>query len=156
MKFLTQLCSVTMAGVFILGTSTISVSAFGNDLFWERGFGQGTAEALITRGPGNSIYVACEAGSGRPSSISFSLAGRRPTGSRLTMTFDDNDPEQIWVSDGVITSNCRACAGNFDYVISGLKQHASVHILFENGDGARFSLDGSSEAIGECTAEFYQ
>jgi len=130
--------------------------SFGNDQSWERGFGQGTAEAIIRKGPGNSIYVACEAGSGRPSSIFFELAGKAPNGDRITLTFDGEDPEQIWVSEGQITSDCRACAANFTYVVEKLKSGRSLHVLFPNGEGARFSLKGSANAIGECPAGFYQ
>lgn len=130
--------------------------AFGNDDTWVSGFGQGIKEALIRKGPGNSIYVACEAGSGISSSISFTLAGKSPSGSSIVLTFDQQDPERTWVVDGRIQSDCRACAANFDHVLDNLKRHSSVHVLFENGDGARFSLAGSTKAIGDCKAGFYQ
>ncbi|MBZ0129779.1 MAG: hypothetical protein K8F59_11755 [Rhodobacteraceae bacterium] len=70
------------------------------------------------------------------------------------MTFDNDDPEQIWISNGDITSDCRACMGNYEYVIRKLKSHRSVHVLFENGDGARFTLKGSSAAITDRTPDF--
>lgn len=130
--------------------------AFGNDDHWESGWGQGVAEAIITHGPGNQIYVTCNQGAADyvGSGISFMLGGRAPTGSSVILTFDNEDPESIWISDGQITSDCRACAGNYEYVIERLKRHSSVHVLFENGDSARFSLAGSSEAITECVPDF--
>lgn len=39
--------------------------AFGNDDRWESGWGMGIAEAVITRGPGNQIYVTCDDGAMR-------------------------------------------------------------------------------------------
>jgi hypothetical protein len=134
--------------------ATGSAHAFGNDDKWVSGWGMGTKEAIITKGPGNQIYVSCEEGSSLPSSISFMLAGDGPTGSNVTLTFDNEDPEDFWMSDGQITSDCRACAANFDRSISLLKNHSSVHVRFENGLSARFSLRGSREAIGECVAGF--
>jgi hypothetical protein len=136
--------------------TALSASAFGNDETWVSGWGQGTKEALIKKGPGNQIYVACQEGSSSPSSISFMLAGDSTKDDRVFLTFDSKDPEAIWVSNGEITSDCRACASNFDYVIERLKSHSSVHVQFTNGDATRFSLAGSTKAIGVCTASFYQ
>jgi hypothetical protein len=131
--------------------------AFGNDERWVSGFGQGVKEAVIRKGSGNSIYVACSGSSSSPSSVNFSLAGRSPTGDSVTLTFDGLDPERIWISKwGEVSSDCRACATNFDYVINKLKSHSSVHVMFENGDSARFTLEGSANAIGQCKAGFYQ
>lgn len=130
--------------------------SFGTDDQWQSGWGQGVSEAIITHGPGNQIYVTCNDG-GNPFSktgISFMLGGRAPTGEYVTLTFDDNDPENIWINDGEITSDCRACAGNYEYVIEKFKTHSSVHVLFENGDSARFTLKGSSSAITSCVPDF--
>lgn len=128
--------------------------AFGNDETWVGGFGQGMKEALIMKGPGNSIYVACSEGSLTPSSVRFSLAGESAAGDSIILTFDGLEPEQIWVSNGEVSSDCRACAGNFEYVIDKLKSHNSVHVLFPNGNGTRFTLNGATAAIGQCKASF--
>jgi hypothetical protein len=134
--------------------TAMGANAFGSDTKWVSGFGQGTKEALIQKGPSNEIYVACQEGSLSPSSISFSLAGKPPTGNEITVTFDALEPERISIWGGQVPSDCRACAGTFDYLRDKLKQHSSVHILFENGDGARFTLKGSSKAIGNCPSGF--
>ena len=128
--------------------------AFGNDERWVSGWGMGVKEAIITKGPGNQIYVACDEGSGSGSSIFFMLAGSGPTGDALTLTFDGRDPQDFWISDGQIISDCRACAANFSMVIDLFKKHRSVHVRFESGLAARFSLAGSSSAIGDCPASF--
>ena len=44
--------------------------------------------------------------------------------------------------------------GNQQYVISKLKTRPSVHVLFENGSAARFTLKGSSQAIKACISDF--
>jgi hypothetical protein len=131
-------------------------TAFGSDDKWSSGFGQGTKEALVTHGPGNKIYVACQEGSLTPSSIHFTLGGDSPNGDHVFLSFDDHDPVSVWISDGMITSDCRACAANFDFVVNKLKQYDSVYVMFENGLGTRFTLNGSSEAIGDCVAGYYK
>jgi hypothetical protein len=132
----------------------IEANAFGNDEHWVSGFGMGVKEAIITKGPGNQIYVACDEGSGTGSSISFMLAGNGPTGDAVTLTFDGGDPQDFWIADGQIISDCRACAATFNTVIDLFKKHQSVHVRFENGTAARFSLARSSSAIGTCSASF--
>jgi hypothetical protein len=145
-----------MWAIVSLASATGQALAFGNDDRWESGWGQGVSEAIITHGPGNQIYVTCNGGGslGANTGISFMLAGQSPTGSSVILTFDSEDPESIWISDGEITSDCRACADNYEYIIERLKRHSSVHVMFENGDSARFTLAGSSEAIAECIPDF--
>lgn len=129
--------------------------AFGSDDRWQSGWGQGVAEAIVTRGAGNSIYVTCDDGAGRnATAISFNLRDRPPTGSRITLTFDSDDPEDVSIWDGEIKSDCRACASVYEYVIEKLRSKNSVHVRFENGDAARFTLKGSRKAIGQCTPDF--
>ena len=82
------------------------------------------------------------------------LAGRAPTGNNVTLTFDSEDPERISITEGEITSECRVCASNYEYVIDKLKTHETVHVMFENGDGARFTLNGAADAIAECVPDF--
>ena len=130
--------------------------AFGNDDSWVSGWGMGTKEAVVTNGPGNEIYVACDEGSSLSSSIRFILGGDSPKGHAITLTFDGSDPEDFWLADDLISSDCRACAANFDRVIQLLKSHKSVHVRFENGLSSKFNLAGSGEAIGECIAGFYK
>lgn len=144
--------AATAAGVLL----TAPGLAFGRDDEWESGWGQGVSEAIVTHGPGNQIYVTCNDGGSSFSNtgISFMLGGRSPTGSHVILTFDNEDPESVWIADGAITSNCRACAGNYEYAIKKLKGHSSVHVLFENGDAARFTLKNSSNAIVSCASDF--
>lgn len=136
----------------------VSAHSFGNDDHWVSGWGQGVAEAIIKKGPGNQIYVTCDQGADREATgISFMLGGKSPTGSRILLGFDSNDPVEFSLWDGgTIPSNCRACASVYDAVIAGLKKHSSVYVRFENGDATRFSLKGSTKAIGQCTADFYR
>ena len=144
----------TLILMFALVAPTLGF-AFGNDDKWVSGFGQGTKEATITKGPGNSIYVACQNGGISESSVTFYLANTKADGEKVFLSFDNDAPEEIWISNGSVTSNCRACAANFDYVIDKLKSHSLVNVLFPNGDNATFSLSRSREAIGDCKASFY-
>ena len=126
---------------------------------WRDGFGQGVAEAWVDKDPGNRIYVACEAGWGRPiTGISFMLAGRSPEpNSTITLIFDARDPIEVTVDkDGKVGSNCRACAGWFEFVRDKLKSSASVYVRFSEAAGTRFSLKGAANAIGECKADFWK
>jgi hypothetical protein len=143
-------------GTVLLCTQVIctSATAFGRDDQWQSGFGQGVCESIITSGSGNEIYVACDCGSNQPSSISFQLTGRDPIGDNVFLSFDNQDAESIWISDGSIGSDCRACASTFNYVIDKLKKHSRVRVMYQNGDAATFSLKGSAEAIGECISDF--
>lgn len=130
---------------------------FGSDDQWTAGWGQGVAEAIVTKGPGNQIYVTCDQGAGNDATgIRFMLSGKSPTGHSVLLTFDGEDPKAISLWDGEIPSNCRACASNYDYVVERLKRRNSVHVRFENGDATRFTLKGAAKAIGECTADFYR
>lgn len=146
---------LTTATCLLLAPMT--ASAFGNDQTWESGFGQGVAEAIITQGAGNEIYVTCDSGAGREATeIRFTIGGKSPAGSRLTMVFDGQAPEQVWIADGGIKSNCRACAGTYQWVVERLKKHARVHVMTEDGATASFSLKGASKAIGDCVPDFFR
>ncbi|WP_395517815.1 hypothetical protein [Pseudorhizobium flavum] len=131
--------------------------AFGNDDHWVSGWGMGVAEAVITKGPGNQIYVTCDDGADRNATgISFTLAGDTSKDSSIQLIFDNEDPEDYSLWDGSIRSDCRVCAQTYDVVIDKLKKHSTVHVKFQNGLGTRFSLKGAAKAIGECTADFYR
>lgn len=142
--------AILLSGL-IAGTSA---HAFGRDDHWVSGFGQGVCESVVTSSAGNRIYVACDCGSGRPPSINFELIGRSPQGSRIFLTFDAQNAEDIWVENGRISANCRACAGNFDYVLDLFRRHNRVRVMAQNGDAATFTLKGASRALGQCKADF--
>lgn len=128
---------------------------FGSDERWTSGYGQGVAEAIVTKGPGNRIITTCDVGADRNATgISFLLGGREPTGNSIVLTFDNEDPQRFSLFKGKIISNCRVCADIYQVVVEKLKKHTSVHVLFENGDAARFTLRGASKAIGKCTSDF--
>lgn len=137
-------------------TST-SALAFGNDDKWTSGWGMGVSEAVITKGPGNQIYVTCDDGAdSNATGISFTLLGDSPKGNTIQLTFDNDDPEDYSLFDGKITSDCRVCASIYDSVIQKLKAKSSVHVKFSNGTSTRFTLKGASKAIGHCVADFYR
>ncbi|QKW97066.1 MULTISPECIES: hypothetical protein [unclassified Agrobacterium] len=134
-----------------------TAGAFGNDDRWESGWGMGVKEAIITRGAGNRIYVTCDDGAARDATaISFMVGGDSPKGSSVQLTFDGEAPEDYSLWDGEIKSNCHACASTYDAIINKLKSHRFVHVKFQNGNAAKFSLNGSTRAIGQCVADFYR
>lgn len=125
-----------------------------DDEGWKSGWGMGVSMAHVEKGPGNSIEVTCGE---RQTAVSFALGGDTPKGdSEVLLTFDNRDPVAFSMSNGRIDSDCHACAGNFDEIIRNLKRHSSVHVRFTNGMGTRFTLRGSSAAIGDCPADFWQ
>lgn len=131
-----------------------SAAAFGSDDKWTSGWGQGISEAIITKGPGNQIYVTCGDGAAAGhTAISFMLAGDGPKGSSITLTFDSEDPVDYSIWDGRITSDCVACAATYNAVINKLRSHSSVHVRFANGDSTRFTLRGSQQAITQCAPD---
>jgi len=123
-----------------------------SDEIWRSGWGQGWAEAQVTHGSGNEIYVACENGSGQPSSVSFQLAGKPPRiDSEVILVFDKEKPEGFSVgANGRIVADCRACEANFSYVLGKLKSHSSIYVRFSDGRESTFTLKGAKKAIGDC------
>ncbi|MCE9662964.1 hypothetical protein LY622_05880 [Halomonas sp. M5N1S17] len=141
----------------VMTTSAFAWTTATSDDEWRSGWGQGVAEAEVTRGSGNKIYVACESGSRRASSIHFSLAGDGPRSNEIIMIFDQGPLETISVDqNGTISSDSRAGALNFDHVLEKLKIHNSVYIRFSDGRESTFTLKGSAKAISEdCRAAFW-
>ena len=146
--------------IFLVGISIVvgvgPVSAFGRDDAWQSGFAQGTCESTITSGAGNQILVSCDCGSLIPSSIYFDIGGKSPATDSIFMSFDGAEPHQFSLWDGSIPSDCRACANNFDAALELMRKHSKVHVMLPTGEGATFTLKGSSEAIGECEADFWK
>tara|TARA_E500000178_G_C16607615_1_gene567558 strand:+ start:47 stop:502 length:456 start_codon:yes stop_codon:yes gene_type:complete len=137
--------TMTMILGIALGTISSSVHATGEK--WTSEFGQGVYVAEVKHGPGNSISVICgeDYGPGM-TGIEFRLAGRTIKDS-VFLIFDQEDPVKIWVGDGKITTECRACNSNYHSVLERLVRHDSVYVMDKEGVGTRFSLIGSSEKI---------
>ena len=126
-----------------------------SDNVWRSGWGQGTAEAEVTHGSGNNIYVACQDGSLINSSITISLAGKGPNGNSILMVFDAGNIESISVNKfGSIESDSRSGDATFRYVIDRLKKHKTVLVRFGDGRESTFTLNGASKAIGNCKSTF--
>lgn len=147
--------------VFILTSLFYSLAAFGwssetSDEKWRSGWGQGVAEAQITHGSGNQIYIACEDGSGRPSSISFMLAGDGPKNTNeIMLIFDKDSPETARVGEfGMITSDSYASDSTFRDLIAKFKKHKKVYIRFPNGRESTFTLNGAAKTIGKCRSTY--
>lgn len=142
----------------LLASNLFAWSTETSDNNWRSGSGQGVAEAEVTHGSGNKIYVACDSGSGYGSSIHFMLAGNSPKpNSEVLIIFDRKHPESFSVNkNGEITSECRVCAANFDYLIEQLKKHSSVYVRFSDGRESTFTLKGSAKAIGNCPSTWSQ
>lgn len=139
----------------ILASSAI---AFGNDEAWESGWGMGISEAIITKGQGNKIYVACGIPTpGRPvTSISFALIGNAPNSSSILLTFDGEAPREVFLSNGSIESASRAGASQFDYIIGKFREKQWVNVRYMDGTNATFTLNGASDAIGICPSDLLQ
>lgn len=143
---------------FFFACNIFAWSTETSDSNWRSGWGQGVAEAEVTHGSGNTIYVACESGSGSGSSIHFMLGGDSPKpNSEVLIIFDKKHPKSFSVNKyGEITSECRACAANFDYLIEQIKKHSSAYVRFSDGRESTFTLKGSAKAIGECPSAWSQ
>lgn len=122
-----------------------------SDKAWSSGWGQGTSEARVTSGSGNEIYVACESGSGRYSSISFKLGAKYPKGGEMLMMFDRQQPVVVPVGErGDIVSDSSTGDYVFQYVIEGFRRYNNVYMQFTDGREAVFTLKGAAKAIGHC------
>lgn len=142
---------IATAGLVAFGQTVLAEES---DSRWVQGYGQGVIEATVTAGAGNRILVACDT-SHRLTAMHVTIGGQTPTGDRLIFTFDDLDPASMFFPSGHLRSDNHAGADNFTSIIERLKRHGSVHVMTPKGDGARFTLAGSSAAIGECLADFY-
>lgn len=140
----------------LLGSFSVFAWSTGtSDKAWRSGWGQGVAEAQVTHGSGNEIYVACEDGSGMDSSISFMLVGDGPKSGEVLMIFDKDDPESIQVNaNGDIVSDSHVSDSTFRYVLDKFKRHNSVYIRFPDGRESTFTLKGAATAIGDCRSTF--
>lgn len=126
---------------------------------WKSGFGQGATEAWVELGPGNGIHVSCTGGfSHAITGVRFVLAGKSPpSNSTVMLIVDDNDPIDVPINEEQsLTSNSRVEASWFETVRDALKTGETAYVRFPDGTGARFSLDGADEAIGDCQADFWR
>lgn len=118
----------------------------------------GVSEAIINKGPGNSIYVTC--GTPTPSmpvtGVTFTLVGDSSKDSSITLTFDGEAPQDFSLNDGGIESFSRSGSNQFDYVIQKFKSKQWVNVRFQNGTNATFTLKGANDAIGDCPSDFSQ
>lgn len=132
--------------------------SFGNDESWTSGWGMGISEAIINKGPGNSIYVTC--GTPTPerpvSGVSFNLIGDSSKDRSILLTFDGESPQDFSLNDGKIESFSRSGSAQFEYVIQKLKNKQWVNVRFQNGTNATFTLNGANDAIGDCPSDFSQ
>lgn len=143
-------------GSAILAT-LLATPAFAQE--WQSAFGQGAKEATVTLGPGNMVRVSCTGGFVRPiTGVSFLLAGEEPpANSIVSVIIDGNDPLEVPINDERhLGSNTHVEADWFETVVEGLKSGTSVYVRYPNATGARFSLKGASDAIGDCPADFWR
>ncbi len=124
---------------------------------WWSDFRQGIREAGVKSGPVNELTISCDIGSpvNPGSSISiFVDDAKAPAGSVGEMTFDRGRPIAITFNEenAITVENSNASIGTFNYLIGSLKRHGSVLVRMPDGAQVRFSLRGSSRAIGHCPA----
>ena len=124
---------------------------------WWSDFRQGIREAGVKSGPVNELTISCDIGSpvNPGSSISiFVDDAKAPAGSVGEMTFGRGRPIAITFNEenAITVDNSNASIGSFNYLIGSLKRHGSVLVRMPDGAQARFSLRGSSRAIGHCPA----
>ncbi|WP_035898767.1 peptidoglycan-binding protein [Labrenzia sp. DG1229] len=125
---------------------------------WGSYTGQGIREASVTSGPQNQLLLACDPGAspfGAGSSLSIEIGGdKAPGGSTGTMAFDGGQPIPVHFNadNSVQVENSNASIGQFNFIVSSLKRHSTVLVSLPNGKQVRFSLRGSSRAIGNCPA----
>jgi hypothetical protein len=118
---------------------------------WRSGWGQGWAEAQVTHGSGNEIYVACEAGSEENSFIRFTLVGSGPRAREILVIFDNGHPASIETGpDGTITQDSNAGDSTFRYLLQAFKQRNNVYVRFPDGRESTFTLKGAAAALGGC------
>jgi len=140
----------------IILVATVSAAAAEE---WKSGYGQGATEAWVELGPGNRIDLSCTGGfSHAITGVGFTLAGQSPpANSTILLIVDDQDPIEVPINgEQKLGSNNRAEASWFESVRDALKSGESAYVKYPDGTGARFSLSGSSEAIGECPADFWR
>ncbi len=147
---------VGLSGTASLMALLMPTLSAASDDQWHSGYGMGVCEASVSSGAGNEIYVACECGSGTPSTIHFTIGGETPSSKHLFLTFDAKDAQYVSLWDGVIPSDCRACDDNFRYALEGFKGHSKVRVMLPSGEATTFTLKNATEALGSCVSSFGQ
>jgi hypothetical protein len=117
-----------------------------SDKIWRSGWGQGSSEAEITLGSGNSIYISC----GRyPVSISFSLVGSNPKPNSELMLIFEKQPVVMSVNNnGNFEANSGVEKSTVSYLLKEFKKksHKSVYVRFSDGKEGTFTLNGAAKA----------
>ena len=106
---------------------------------------------------GTEISVICDAGFNAPiTSISVVIDDQVPApNSVVYMQFDNDHPLYVITDvEGAIASNTGREARIFNQVVAGLKSSANVKMRLFDGSEQVFDLAGSTEAIGDCKADF--
>ena len=132
-----------------------------NDAGWSSTPGKGFHTAGIANGAGDSLTVTC--GTDAPdtpgSSIALQIGGSPITaGTLVELWFEGTYPgvvPLILSRDNAIVlgdPSSVTSARDFETAIQTLKSGKSVAVRVRRGPEAQFTLNGSSEAIGECKA----
>ena len=124
---------------------------------WEAQTENGIHFARTNIGPNNEISVICDAGFNAPiTSIYVVVEDIAPApNSVLFVQFDNQSPLYIKTDlEGAIASETGQEARMFNQVVAGLKNSSQVKLRLFDGSEQVFDLKGSSDAIGDCKADF--
>ncbi|MBO9422378.1 peptidoglycan-binding protein [Labrenzia sp. R4_2] len=130
----------------------------GNYPVWGAEFGQGIVEASVGDGNGSELRLVCNI-SGLDtiaSKLSFGPQSGVPSfasaGSTVEFLFDGlhSAPILLNADDSFVVKKDAVSIGTFNFLIGRLKKHSFVVVKLPDGQQLKFSLRGSSKAIGLC------
>ena len=141
----------------LLLSTTIALASASAAFSWSGETNNGIHFATMIMDEMNEISLICDAGFNAPiTSINFVIDGVVPEPNSIVfLQFDQKSPIYVKTDvEGAIGSNSASEAKFFNQVVAGLKGATNVKVRLYEGSSQVFSLRGSTDAIGDCSADF--
>lgn len=127
-----------------------------NANIWNSSSADGILMATVTTET-DEIAVLCDVGINAPiTSINFVVQDNAPAPfTNVALFFDKDAPIYIGTdSEGAIGSITPKEAADFNKILDLIKVKSNLKVRLFNGATQTFKLSGSSDALGECRADF--
>ncbi|MBP2497293.1 hypothetical protein ABID82_000809 [Methylobacterium sp. PvP062] len=133
-----------------LSGNAASAQVYGN---WTVGSGQGYVEYIVRSGPSSSVNISCDEGAtgegeAKRTSIFIEIAGTAPPPRSTVDVLTDGERLQLDTdAQGMILTDCRACADRFAALWSRLRASKQMIVALADGRRAAFRLSGAAKAL---------
>lgn len=126
---------------------------------WKGEIFDGVLEAKVEQSSNTHIILYCDVGINAPiTAINVSIAGTTPSpNSTIRFAFDNDTPIFATAdSEGGIASLEQTQEEIFSMLLNKLREKSQVSVRIYDGSEETFALMGSSDAIGDCTADYWR